>query len=603
MTFAMPSRTRAQESRAAIERIYVIMRHLLIRGHYRPASGSGLALKQALITLSPEIYGSIGDPEKVELNGLAYVIERLPCGIAACRFVKLVAAEGYSQSGFETIVPAKRRRNCYRLDEETMLIEIARGRSEIYDLLTHLTFMYLEADKIKAHALDENHQPRREWLKLEEIVTGSSAQEPASVADETELKERAFSYVSTLVGRTFEETGQAYRRFAQGGSRHNGLFPIVYWLGRIAMAEEQQQQERQVTFSPTLRERIGHHIHGERWAHDIQAFLREAGLWERPLHLISANLHSIRNCLYAWAALQQKLGAEQTIEDLARELSLPENEHLNQEVRAFARERGMDELTDRAETNVQVQVFDTAQLEPAWLPPELRLSAPGGERDRPVLLVMDYAFGEQSFELVDELLKPYKGNGRAEPLNLKSISVMGKAGTLVGDKGDLMLPTAHVFEGSADNYPLQNDFTPEDFAGEGLPVHRGTFVTVLGTSLQNADILDYFKSSSWNAIGLEMEGAHLQKAIQAASQVRQSIDRNVTLRYAYYASDNPLVTGSTLASGSLGQIGVKPTYLIARKILERILGGAATDTGAATPSGDGAAATSDWAAPSLRSSS
>ena len=42
-------------------------------------------------------------------------------------------------------------------------------------------------------------------------------------------------------------------------------------------------------------------------------------------------------------------------------------------------------------------------------------------------------------------------------------------------------------------------------------------------------------------------------------------------RYAYYASDNPLETGSTLSSGGLGLTGVKPTYLITLKILEKIL--------------------------------
>jgi hypothetical protein len=45
----------------------------------------------------------------------------------------------------------------------------------------------------------------------------------------------------------------------------------------------------------------------------------------------------------------------------------------------------------------------------------------------------------------------------------------------------------------------------------------------------------------------------------------------VKLRYAYYASDNPLQTGHTLASGSLGPEGVKPTYLITQIILEKIL--------------------------------
>jgi hypothetical protein len=71
-----------------------------------------------------------------------------------------------------------------------------------------------------------------------------------------------------------------------------------------------------------------------------------------------------------------------------------------------------------------------------------------------------------------------------------------------------------------------------------------------------------------------MEGAHYQKAIQAAARLRGNISPKVKLRYAYYASDNPLETGSTLASGGLGTAGVKPTYLITEKILEQIIGDA-----------------------------
>ena len=114
---------------------------------------------------------------------------------------------------------------------------------------------------------------------------------------------------------------------------------------------------------------------------------------------------------------------------------------------------------------------------------------------------------------------------------------------------------------------LNNDH----FRDCGLHVYEGTMITVLGTSLQNKDILTYFMKSSWKAIGLEMEGAHYQKAIQSASKIRKSIHPDVTLRYAYYASDNPLETGSTLASGSLGLDGVKPTYLITIEMLKGCL--------------------------------
>ena len=581
MNISVPPRSRAQESRAAIERIYVIMRHLFVRGYYKPGGVSGSALSEALLTLQPEIYGSMADAEKVELNGLVYVMARLPKGIERCRFVQLIAAEGYNNSGFEKIVPAKRRRNCYRIDEETMLVEVTRGRSEIYDILTHLTFMYIEADKIRAHAFKEGH-PTQEWLKLEKIVLGQSSTANSSPSiEEIEVRERAISYTSTLLGRTFAETVAAEERFHQGEPNNNSLFQIVYWLGRVAIEEMEQERDwaapsgkadRQITFSSTLRERIGHHIHGEKWATEVKEFLWAQNLWQRPLHIISANLHSIMNCFYAFPTLKQKIAGKETIEAMARELRLPENAYLNQEVLEFALHHGMYYLEDRAGTNIHVQIFDTSLLPLDLLSPELKLDRTLVEQEKPVILVMDYAFGEQAFELFDELLKPYKTEGQAKKLNLNSISVMGKAGTLVGNKGDLMLPTAHIFEGTADNYPFENEMSRQDFQEAEIPVHQGALLTVLGTSLQNADVLDYFKSSSWNVIGLEMEGAHLQKAIQAAAKIRKSIDENVILRYVYYASDNPLITSSTLASGSLGQIGVKSTYAIALKFLQKILG-------------------------------
>ncbi len=75
---------------------------------------SGQALINELLILQPEIYGSMGE-EVAELDGLHYVIDRLPEGIAECRFIHLTADEGLGKSSFSKIIPAKRRRNCYRI--------------------------------------------------------------------------------------------------------------------------------------------------------------------------------------------------------------------------------------------------------------------------------------------------------------------------------------------------------------------------------------------------------------------------------------------------------------------------------------------------------
>jgi hypothetical protein len=539
------------------------MRHLFNRGFYKPSRVSGEEMRRAMLILRPEIYGSVNDPQKVELEGLVYVMDRLPKGIEGCRFITLASREGYENSRFPVQIPAKRRRNCYQIDGEQMVIEVTNGRSEIYDIMTHLTFMFMEADKIRQHAFHERGGVTREWEKLEEIIlSGGTVEE-----DEREL---ALTYVSTILGRTFGETEKAYHRFRENAAANSGLFEIVYKLGKVSMMEKDKQLDREISFTPTLREHIGHHFYGERWANHIKQYLVEKQLHERPLHIISANPHSVLNCLFAPAVLSEN-HPEDTIYDMALQLSRGENEGLRKKVLKYACDNGLHQLEDISGTSILVQLIDTSRIDLKKLHPQLVYDKDYVRKQKPVILVMDYAFGEQAFETMDELLKPYDHRSRGFEMNVASISIMGKAGILTGEKGDLMIPTSHIFEGTADNYPLKNEFTAEEFAKDGINVFEGSMITVLGTSLQNRDILSYFRNSSWKAVGLEMEGAHYQKAIQSQAMIRGSIRKDVKVRYAYYASDNPLITGATLASGSLGTVGVKPTYVITLKCLGRIL--------------------------------
>lgn len=551
--------SRARASTSAIERLYVTMRHLFNRGFYKPMGVSGETLRSALLLLSPEIYGTIAE-EKAELDGLIYVLERLPHGIEECRYINLTSDEGFTRSHIKPIIPPKRRRNCYRIDSEQMNIEITRGRSDIYDILTHLTFLFIESGKICNRVLiEETGKTIRDWSKLEEALQKEEL-------DQKEL-EVALIHTANILGRSFDEVVSMYDKLSSRSQPHRFL-SIIYWLGKLAIEEETGGEKRTITFSGLLRERLGHHIHGDRWANTIKEVLDKNGLLHRPLHIISANMHSVMNSLFARKALKKAFPENNALE-MYKALSQEKNKSQRQKVIKLAEANGMISIEDQSGTSIDVQIFDLAALGEDACCYELAPGIP--EHEVPVIFVMDYAFGEQAFETIDELLKPYEPSGK-EPvfMNIASISIMGKAGILQGGKGDLMIPTAHMFEGTADNYPIDNAFTKADFEGNGLKVLEGTMVTVLGTSLQNKDILEFFKESTWGAIGLEMEGVHYQKAIQAASKIRHSIRKDVVIRYAYYASDNPLESGSTLASGGLGTTGVKPTYLITDKILQRI---------------------------------
>ncbi|MEL6306399.1 MAG: hypothetical protein AAFQ20_16675, partial [Bacteroidota bacterium] len=299
---------------------------------------------------------------------------------------------------------------------------------------------------------------------------------------------------------------------------------------------------------------------------NIKQTLLAQNMLNRPLHIISANMHSVMNSIFARNALTKDFPESSSLE-IYEALGSEKHSSLQEKVEQLAKDNGMIFIDDVSGANIDVQIFDTALFREGACCYDFGAKS---DENKPIIFVMDYAFGEQAYETIDELLKPLDIDGEKRFLNVASLSIMGKAGILEGGKGDLMIPSAHIFEGTADNYPFENELCSDDFKGYGLKVLEGTMVTVLGTSLQNRDILKFFHESTWKVIGLEMEGVHYQKAIQSASKIRKSINRDVKVRYAYYASDNPLETGSTLASGGLGATGVKPTYLITDRILKQI---------------------------------
>jgi len=549
-------KSKAHQSRTYIERLHVEMKHLLFRGFYKPLGKTGAEMNNLLLELNPEIYGNIGDEDIVEINGLLYIFERLPIGIEECRYIKLISSENFDIVGCKPIIPAKRRRNCFRIDNEQMYIEMTRGKSDVYDVLTHLTFLYNEAEKIGRKSLNSRNQPNLAFLNLERMVNNN-------LIDSEENLEVNLIYISELLGLTLKETKNAYESF-NNSKGVNNLFSLVYYMGKLSIEEKLNKKDREVHFSFQLHRQLGQHVYGEDWAYQIKKNLYNNKSINSEIHIISANMHSVMNTIYAKACLGKGYSGK-SIEEVALILNKPESIDLRNSIKEFALKNGMTELNHRGGTNISVQIFDIKKASKvvSTLKDSLNRNV--------IIIVMDYAFGEQAFETMDELLKPLEENGANIPLDIKSINIVGKAGILEGKKGDIMLPDSHIFEGNTDNYTFKNKLSKESFTGQGLGVYEGAMITVLGTSLQNVDVLNYFHKSSWKAIGLEMEGAHYQKAIQAASKIRKSISPDVELRYAYYASDNPLVTGATLASGSLREVGVKPTYAITKIILNDIL--------------------------------
>ncbi len=553
--------TRSQTARRAIREFKTIVDALGIRGYYEPSGKLGKMLEHCLRRLSPEIYGTMNDPRIVELKGLEYVIDRLPRGIEECTRIILTEEDPFENTPFENITPLRRRRICYRISDNEMCFVVSRGLSEIYDILSHMTFLNVEAKKIYARMTDESGRTSVEWCELQKAVEmngkpGKSDMDPA------------IWNLSILLGRPYQETRDSYNYLEKSRKErkaNNGLLSLVHQLGERMENEERSRENLMKTYlTPSLMNIIGNQKYGEMWAGAIKEKLLALKLENRPIHLISANLHGVVNTLYGWAAAGKSRRGSFTDGLYGFFFRLKD---FGVDVLDYAGRHGLHELSDHSGAHIDCQLIDAAKLESVEFHPELGLDWSGFEGEKPVIMVMDYAFGTQAFELMDCLLRPHSTDEGRIRFNFKSVSIMGKAGILNGDKGDIMLANAHVIEGSSDNYIFENDLAREDF-DEDAAVHEGPMITVLGTSLQNRAVLQKLRED-YKAIGLEMEGGRYQQAINAAI-LKGNIDKDMKVRYAYYASDNPMKTGQTLASGPMGKEGVKPTYMVTKAILRKI---------------------------------
>ena len=556
----MTELSKSQRARHAIRTFNIIADSLPLRGSYHPSGTTGSRLADALIQLSPEIYGTMTDPRMTELKGLEYVIDRMPKGIENCTRIVFTGQEDFEDTSFEKIIPLRRRRVSYAVSANELCFVLTTGTSEIYDILSHLTFLHIEAEKIYRRIVIRGEKSI-EWQEFAKIVSAGTDLTGGEL-------EQALWNLSIILGRTYKETRESYyflESSRNSSGSNNGLFNIIYGIvERIIDERENGKEPLIVYFTPSLHDMINNQKYAMSWAENLKRQLLQLGFIDRRIHVVSANMHSMRNLVYGAGALA---ASGQTVpKDLFEMVRFLRG--YTGDVEEYAKKSGYSFVDDLSGSAIDVHIIDLAMVDWDNVHPSLQVDRASIEKSRPVIVVMDYAFGTQAFDVMDQLLEPMILQDERIKLNIESISIMGKAGILPGGKGDIMLATSHVLEGTGNSYIMNNDITADSFP-EGTNVFCGPMLTVLGTSLQNRDVLERFYSSDWKVVGLEMEGGHYQKAIEKAV-IQKRIPSDISVRYAYYASDNPMISGQTLASGPMGEDGIQPTYQITKIFLEKI---------------------------------
>jgi hypothetical protein len=320
------------------------------------------------------------------------------------------------------------------------------------------------------------------------------------------------------------------------------------------------------------------------WSGIEEIYLRhgEAGAARRrPVYFVSSNMHSLANLLGGYALAHGDLLGDGPPNELYFRLRshLKSDAEALEKVLAWDAESGIRSAEHRAHVDVGGQVIEIARLRPERFDP--RLEMPGLERlaaSDAVILNIDYPLGMAAYHLLSRVGQDVGP--------LLGVYVMGKAATLNGQVGDVMVSRVVHDVHSENTYLFLNAFSAADVAPhleQGSVLDSQKAVTVRGAFLQNPNYMGVFYREGYTV--LEMETGPYMSAIYEQVDPRrhpndQIVDmseraRNLELGVLHYASDTPYSRRQFLLSKSLGAFGMDATYAcataIARRILEREL--------------------------------
>jgi len=488
--------------------------------------------------LQPALHPHASDPDEIDIGALSYAVRRLPDNITATLSYYLTDTLPtlYSDPDerFVAVPTAGRRRAVYEMMPGKSMVLVRDGDSDLVDFLSCLCLYAIEARKIRRRVRDAG---------------GLEAISPGDVEALSAIwPEDAAARVHAIALHHEDFRIEVHKEVDNYNSAH-----AEAWCIQIANA---------------TRELIG--VDPSELPVDFD------------VHIISSNTHSVPNCLspwmgqhatdiVRWAHTTSHPSAEETWHnefDLAYAVARdylkanPEQVAVKSEAERGA---GILTLDWTAFTGIAVQLIDTTRVQWSETDPGIPDRGPA----RPGLIVnIDYAFGQQAEFIIANLISLF---GR----NLATVSVLGKAGGLVGARGDVLVATGFV-EQRRDHFhaiPGRDTVNVERLRSM-LPdrgVHEGPVLTVTGTLLQNRTML-HFNRNIWKCIGLEMEGSfYLRHVVQSMN--RGSIPRAVDMRFLYYISDLPLNHDSNLSARLRASEGVPPLYATTREVLTGILEG------------------------------
>ncbi len=488
--------------------------------------------------MEPCIHAYCNEERRVDVNALMCALQRLPYEISRARYFHIQKkSENLSDVDglflLESGSKGARVRTIYEMGKGHFKCIALEGRTDVFDIITSLLMYGIESGKIKR------------------ILTGSSL-----LADIQRLRsERQSAEKNQVLCRIAGKFSVSYEELVNlDAFLRYGLFDL---MGNIM---QNDLDELEVEFSSEFAE-TNYSTKARMWRRHLVQSGQLSNV--RPIIIISSDLHNVVSCLTDFPRVNRERIREMSREhpDLkALDLDQTGNLHyvlyklcqihpeLFQEKVQHEATLGIRHIPDVHNTGIDVQVIDTFALDPEKIDPRIKIDDWAQLRERaPCIINLHYAFGLQATEIMRELTEAFSKR-------IESISIIGKAGIVCGERFDIMLPTYLIpqeLETGVHDFPNGNQLRKEDFDGlVNCRVHSGgPMLTVPGIAIQNETVLKYLMLK-YNIEGLEMEGVPYLRSIRRAEKIGL-LCNNIIFCIGYWGSDNPLRTEEVLAKSHM----------------------------------------------------
>jgi hypothetical protein len=335
------------------------------------------------------------------------------------------------------------------------------------------------------------------------------------------------------------------------------------------------------------------------WWEDLLAACAGIDLGQRPVYFVSSNPHSLPNLVSGHALRQreelldfvttenpeglrtewQRLQREGTEGSRANFLYYVQRAYQRKDPsrlqawREANREAGVYRFDDPRAHDISAQIIDLREVDPARMDPRVQINGLEALRASNALIVnVDYPLGFAAYHLLSQVASGVS--------DLLGVYLMGKAATLNGRVGDVMIPNVVYDEHSRDTFLFKNCFLAQNVAPYlvyGDVFDNQKAVTVRGTFLQNRDFMGVFYREGYTDIEMEA-GPYMSAVYEDIYPRRYPVNEIVNLfinapydlGVLHYASDTPYSRRQTLLSKSLSYFGVDATYACSVAIVRRI---------------------------------